>query len=325
MGRKRRRSPLGRVLDDGLYLILRGVVRFMGALRPRWVAPFADVIGTIFWWIDAQGRRVARQNLEAVYHGDLSTREMRDISRGGYRHAARAIALLLHLYPVTAHKLRRWVDVPPIEDHPAFSRALNRGSVLVSGHVGNWEILLALRRLYPTLPPTAYVLEEIPNPALNRLMKAVRGKDDIVTAMRKGGASLVVKTVRNGGIAAILADRNVRGYHGGIYANFLGLDARTTPLPSWIALRMEVPLHVALCIPTGGGRYRLWLSPDLTEHLPNGDIQSRQREVTERINHILSAAILAWPQIWSWNLARWKGRPTEEVGDYPAYSKHDPA
>lgn len=313
-----------RAADGALYRALMVVVRIFAALPSRWVLNVADTLGNALYFIDARGRRIARQNLDAVYQGDKSRKEKAAIARAGFRESARAIALMLHCHPMTPGKFRRWVDMPEVEGHPYFEAVQQRGAVFVSAHIGNWEILLALRILYPELPRSIFVAETVPNRALNRFMGGLRGHGDLVAAMRKGGAMQVVKTVREGGIAAIVADRNVRGYHGGIYAPFLGLPARTTPLPAWMALRLDVPLHVILCLPYGDGRYRVWLGPDLVENLPPGTMESRQRELTARINHVLGAVVLAQPESWNWAQARFKGRPEEERGLYPPYSKHDP-
>lgn len=119
----------------------------------------------------------------------------------------------------------------------------------------------------------------------------------------------------------MLADRNVRGSEGGIWAPFLGLQARTTPLPGWLAVRNEVPVVPVLSLPQADGRYRLWVGPDVAEGVDTSDRDAAILEITTRVNRVLEAAIRAHPEIWNWTLKRFKSRPERELGPYPAYSR----
>jgi len=120
----------------------------------------------------------------------------------------------------------------------------------------------------------------------------------------------------------MLVDRNVPRRYGGVYVPFLGLPARTTPLPARLAHWHGVPLIVAMMIPEGDLRWRLWLSEDL---LPRtGDEDADVAVGLARMNDLFSRAIREHPEQWTWMLKRWKSRPTPEVGPYPAYSLFEP-
>ena len=328
MGRKRlkrKRGRLGRILEDAQVGVFMGAVRVLSALPSRWVLNLSDFVAGVMWLVDRKGRNVARQNLTAVFGENLDPARRREILRGSYRGGVRAILLLLHLHPMTPEKLRRWVDVPEdAYDDARFQQMHEKGAILVSGHIGNWELLLGMSLLFPTLPPMVFVAEVVPHDAVNRLLEGLRAHGDLIGAMRKGGSRIVLNNVRSGGTAALLADRNVRGIHGGLFVPFLGLPARTTPLPSWLALRNEVPLFPIFCFPTEGDRYRVWLGPDLTQGIEDPHAPAAQYELTLRINNAISDVIRARPELWNWRLKRFRGRPDPELGDYPPYSRHDP-
>ncbi|MDJ0521089.1 MAG: hypothetical protein QNJ90_03340 [Planctomycetota bacterium] len=303
---------------------LIAVVKVLRALPSRWVLRFADAIGVLHSVLDRRGRKAALQNLVVAFGGTMSRAERLRIHRESYKLQIRAIALLLHLQPLTRERFDRWVDVAELVDAETERRIRERGAVLVSGHIGNWEMLLGLRIAFPDFPPAVFLAEEVPYGAINAFLKKLRSHGDILSAFRKGGARPVIKVVAEGGIAGLLVDRNVRRDHGGVFVPFLGLEARTTPLPAWIALRHDVPVHPVFCVPQEGDRYRIWLGPDLTQDLPPGDHHERMRELLTRINHSLETVIRARPELWNWTLKRFKSRPEVELGDYPAYSLHDP-
>ncbi|MDA1195469.1 MAG: hypothetical protein O2894_09830 [Planctomycetota bacterium] len=319
--RLRRWAPLERLAVHAAV----GAIHVIAALPARWVLTAADALGSLLSVLDRRGLRAARANLNIVFGDTKTTLEKLRIHRRSYRHTVRALFLLLHLQPLTPKRFGRWVEVDPAMRDAWQTRLLReRGGVLVSGHIGNWELMLGLRVLFQDFPPTVFLAEQIPHGAINDVLKRLRSHGDVVAAFRKGGARAVIAAVAAGGTAALLVDRNVRRQLGGVFAPFMGLEARTSPLPAWIALRHHVPVFPIFCLPTDGGRYRLWLGPDLTTDLPEGDEVARTRELLTRMNAVFEDIIRARPELWNWTLKRWKSRPTVELGRYPAYSLHDP-
>lgn len=306
---------------------LLAATRVMGALPARWIAPLGDALGSLLWLTASRWRRTARQNLRAVFGDDLDRNERRRIAREAARGAARSALLLLHLQPLTAERYRRWVDVPEgLADDPTFDRLRNEGGVLVSGHLGNWELLLGTRVAFPQMPPVTFLVEAAPHDAINEALARLRRHGgDLVGTFREGGAQAASAAVRRRGIAALLVDRNVRRSQGGVYVPFLGLEARTTPLPAMIAQRHGVPVHPIFCLPIEGGRYRLWVGPDLTRGLPEGgDPLAWRRALLVRLNDVFEELVRARPELWAWSIKRYKARPTVELGRYPPYSLHEP-
>jgi KDO2-lipid IV(A) lauroyltransferase len=301
-----------------------GGVKVVAALPSRWILVAGDFVGNLLSVLDRRGYHAAHQNMEIAFGGALDRHERQRIHRRAYRQVVRSMFLLVHLQPLDARRYRRWVDVPDVREAWQTRLIEAKGGVLVSGHIGNWELMLGLRVMFPDMPPTAFLAEAIPHSALNRILKGLRSHGDLIGAFRKGGARAVISNVAAGGTAALLVDRNVRGAHGGVYAPFMGLPARTTPLPAWISLRYGVPLFPMLCLPTEAGRYRLWLGPNLAEDLPEGTEQEQVLELLTRMNAVFEDVIRARPELWNWTLKRWKSRPSQELDGYPAYSLWDP-
>ncbi len=322
--RHSQRLRRSRALENIAVEVLVGLVKILRALPSRWVLWSADRLGTLSTLYDRRGRKAALQNLRIAFGDTYSERERRRIFKSSQQLVMRSMALLLHLQPLTAKKYLRWVDMPDVRDHEKTRHIIDKGAVLVSGHVGNWELLLGMRILFPGFPPTVFLAEEIPYGAINRFLQKLRAHGDLISAFRKGGARTVIKVVADGGIAGLLVDRNVRRPHGGVFAPFLGLPARTTPLPAWIALRHGVPVYPIFCLPKGDGRYRMWMGPDLSKDLPGEDDRERTVALLTRINQTLETLIRAQPELWTWSLKRFKSRPEVELGDYPPYSIHDP-
>jgi KDO2-lipid IV(A) lauroyltransferase len=225
---------------------------------------------------------------------------------------------------MTPAKYARWVRVSPeaMAWLQHLSATFDKG-VIVSGHLGNWELLLGTRLAFPNSAKITSLFEQTPVPELDVALDSLRGRSGGKGAVRKGGAMALKAALDRGESVGLLVDRNVRQEHGGVWAPFLGLEARTSPLPVVLARRYGLPMGMLLCVPDGPRRWRLWMSPNFMEP-PTDDEAADVRRVLTKINDALGAKIREHPEAWLWMIKRWKSRPTEALGRYPAYSYWDP-
>jgi lauroyl/myristoyl acyltransferase len=289
------------------------------------VQALAATVGTLVWLLDARGREVGRQNLEAVFGETKSRAERARILRASYRNALFSELILLHLQPVTPARYQRLVRMDP-DDEARYRRYASERTpvVLVSGHLGSWELLVLGRAAYAYAPPFAYLVESTGHPDIDQVLERLRNAGGRGSAQRKRGALALKQALAQGRSVSLMMDRNLWGQQGGVYVPFLGLSARTTPLGAVLARAFDVPLAVTLLLPEGPLRWRLWISEDMRPPA-SADAEADVAQALRRSNEVLSQAILRHPEAYLWNLKRFKSRPTAEQGRYPAYSHHDPA
>lgn len=312
-----------RLLEDLAVGCVYSASKILAALPARWIQDVANALGTLLAVVDRRGRSVAFQNMAVAFGADQPAAERRRIFRASYQNVVRSMLVLLHVQPLDERKFRAWVELEDVANAPQTHRIRERGGVFVSGHYGNWELLLGLRTLFQHFPPSVFMAEEVPHQAVDRVLRKLRSHGDLRGAFRKGGARALVGVVRQGGTAGILVDRNVRRVRGGIWVPFLGRPARTSPLPAWLATRHGVPIYPIFCLPLENGRYRLWLGPDMTEGLTGQTEFETNREIMGRINAVLEDLVRARPELWTWTLKRFKSRPNQALEGYPAYSEWD--
>ena len=294
------------------------------ALPMRVALWLSSALAFVVFAFDRRGRKAGHQNLAVAFGDELTPKERRRILRGSYRNALTAEVLLFHLQPLTAEKWSKVVKIRP-EDDVRFRAMLLQTPVVVfaSGHYGNWEMLLAARTALDYAPETAYVAESTGRPRVDAIFNRLRDRGSGGAAKRKNGAMALKAALEDEKSVCLLVDRNVRGHHGGRYVPFLGLPARTTPLPAVLARWYGVPLAVLLLLPEGRASWRLWISPDVSG--PKTDDEAGDLlATTTRMNDVLSRVIRERPEAWAWMIKRWKSRPTPELGPYPAYSLFDP-
>jgi Kdo2-lipid IVA lauroyltransferase/acyltransferase len=317
---RRIRRSLGRVIGA----TIRGSATIASRIPDPLALRIADALALVLYLVNSRGRAAGHENLKAVYGDSVSARERRRILRGSYRTIMRSAWSLIHLRPLPEERYRRFVTITPeLEERLRRMAGEGKRGVMVSGHLGNYELLAATRAVLPYSPRIAYIVEQTPVRELDDALDELRSRGIGSAAFRKGGALALSRALSRGDCIGIAIDRNVRGEHGGIYVPFLGLPARTTPLPVMLARRYGVGLSLLLCVPDGQDHWRLYFGPDLMEP-PTDDEDADILRVLTKVNDEISRVIREHPESWLWMLKRWKSRPTPELGPYPAYSLYDP-
>jgi KDO2-lipid IV(A) lauroyltransferase len=115
---------------------------------------------------------------------------------------------------------------------------------------------------------------------------------------------------------AIVIDQNVRG-EDGIFVDFFGTSASTTPALATLAIKTEAPIVPVFGIPLPDGRYRIRYLPEV-EYRRTGDTKRDIQELTQICTRIIEEQVRREPEFWVWMHRRWRTRPPEERPSVPA-------
>lgn len=298
------------LLAYGLFLLVELVAR---SLSPEAVDRLAEAGGTLWWLCDRRRRARARANLRVAY-GDA---EPAARTRARVRQAFVAmlrVPLEVFVQPRllrTPRDLRRRSRILGDEADLRAEWARGTGGLIVTGHLGNWELagrLLALHGL-----PARAVTRPVENPWLDAHVRRARGGDERVIPKR-GAVQAVVSTLKQGRWVALLADQNAG--RGGVFVPFFGLAASTHPVPAVLALRLGVPLYVGACLRRPGAPYHFdvhlrRVDPGLGEETSDERVDALLARVTATLEGWVRAA----PEQYNWLHRRWKSRPPGEAPD----------
>ncbi len=183
----------------------------------------------------------------------------------------------------------------------SLARPEGQGAIIVSGHLANWELLpLPLRQAGIF---NAVIYRAANNPYVNDWMVALRERAITPIQIPKGasGARQIVRTLRQGGVVAMLVDQKLND---GIEARFFGLKAMTTDAPASIALRMGLPVIPASIERLKGSRFRMAVHTPIVPD-PDAPRDAEIARVTQAINDFLESRIRAHPAQWLWMHNRW--------------------
>lgn len=299
-GGQRRATLLHRVE----YLLFTGAVRLSGAFGESATARAAAALGRIAYRPLGIRRGDVETNLRVAFpkRGDDW---IRSTAAACYEHLAREALALLRLSRLDPEELVARTEVVGLD---AFRAALNkgRGIVVVTGHLGNWEIggaALAARDI-----PIDGVAQRQANPLFDGAIARARQRLGMGLIDRRRASRLALRSLHAGRVVAFVADQNARG--AGVFVPFFGRLASTHRGPALFALRADAPVFLGTALRLADGRYRVRL--EAVPYPVRGERDDTLRQLTAAFTARLEHAVREAPEQYFWHHRRWKTRPPEE-------------
>ena len=270
--------------------------------------------GGIAWTVYAlfgRLRRVGERNLTLALP-DLPSKTRRKILRGVYRHLGWQLVEFCRMPRYTTRNTENWIRTEGL-DHYLQARAKGNGVLILTGHLGAWE----LSSFYHSLMghPMGMVIRRLDNRTLDEFVNSIRclhgnyvlHKDDfargLMTAMRKGEA------------VGILMDTNMTPPQG-VFARFFGVEACTASGLAHVALKTGAAVLPGFLLwEPAERRYVLHFGPEL-HFSRTGQTKEDVLAATQQCNDVLESWIRRYPDQWLWIHRRWKTRPPGEPGIY---------
>jgi len=191
--------------------------------------------------------------------------------------------------------------------------ALGKGLILVTGHLGNWELggaYIAARGL-----PIDAVARHMANPLFDRYLTKTRERIGMTVIHDEDAVKRVPRALRTGHAVAFLFDQGAVGL-ASTWVPFFGRFAKTPRGPAVFALRLGAPVMFGVALRQPSGRYQLSFEP--IEVVETGDREADVDRIVADYSSVLERWIRRAPEQYLWHHRRWKhqrpGTPPE-LGD----------
>ena len=256
-------------------------------------------------------RRIGELNLKIAFP-EMSRRERSRLLRDSIVNLGRHLGEFSRFSAITPETLRETIDCEGLDNLDA-ARALGRGVIMITGHLGAWEMgSLALSAFgYPF----DFLVRRIENPAIERVIDNTRTRFGNRTIDKRSAARSMLTTLRKGGMLGLLVDINVVR-NKGIFVDFFGVPASTTFIAAKLALRTGAAV-VPIFVPWEERRQRfvMYIGAPLTIEC-SGDEEKDIRQLTSRFTKTVEDYVRRYPDQWLWIHKRWRTRPVGEQNFY---------
>jgi len=269
----------------------------------------ACFLGDLAFTFDRRGRQAdAVRNIRRAFPS-LERAQAVQVLKDVYRNLARMLVDSLKFARLAARG--RGVEFLETVGFERLQQARGEtGVIFVTGHFGHWEVL---GTALPLLGYPVWSLgREFRNPFLDSYVRRMRETTEQHMLPKRGAMRQIIRLLKQGSSVGFLIDQDAR--KDGIFVDFFGRPASTTPAPARIALGTGAPVAFvyARWIP-GRMRFRIVLH-DLVLPQEGADVRTETLRMTQRLTADLEAIVREAPAEWLWLHRRWKTYPGKYGG-----------
>lgn len=283
-------------LKQGLALL---AIHAFGLLPLGLARGLGSFFGRVMWWTQAREAKVTLRNLELCYP-QMPAAERMQLAKRSLRETGKLAAEILVIRQRDIAWLQKRIVAVHGEEHMKNEIAKGKGVIFLAPHLGNWEVLSLLLPLYGELtalyqPPRQAFLEPV--------IKKAREKTGatLVPTNRRGIASLL-KSLREGGITAVLPDQNpAKG--NGEFAPFFSIPAYTMTSVHGFVERSESAVIYGFVKRVAKGFEVFFLPAD--QEIYSDDRQQSLVALNKGVERCVSYC----PEQYQWEYKRFKKQP----------------
>jgi len=294
-----------KVMDFVLYCMALPLVYILSVLPSRWAAWGGRLVGRIAFFIDRRHRLITLRNLEIAFP-ETSLAWRTTLARQCFENFGKTIFELPALLHMPEDRILQMVKFEGVE-HYLEARAQKKGVLLLTAHIGNWELMALAHGLQGY--KLNFVARPLDNPYMNRWITRFRMRSGNHIIPKKGGFRGVYAALKRGESVGLLMDQAVTGSDG-VFVDFFGQKAGTSRAMAILACRFNSPV-----LPT-----YIYREPDDMSHrvvvgppVPLTITSNKNQDIienTQRFQHALEGIIRRHPEQWFWMHRRWKRSPS---------------
>ena len=306
---EKKRQQIKSALDATIFSVVSLLGVLARLMSRRLARRVACLLGDFLHHVVGLRRELVYTNI-GISFPEKSPAEICRIAMGVYRNVAVTLIDVLR-FPLIRNREDAAVLVDMDVDVSEFMRRTRNGqtgSVMVSGHFGNWELMALAFGIM--VKPVTMIVKRLSNDLVDQRMnelRTLRGNSVVYDnlSLRKG-----LRLLSEGGVLAILADQSdpTATYFG----EFLGRRATIFNGAAFFALKAQVPLFVGMCRSITNGKYKIEMQEINTSDLTfcKEDIEI----LSSRYTRVLEEYIKRWPEEWFWLHNRWKNGGDVQTG-----------
>lgn len=281
----------------------RGLIWLGPRLSHQGALAWGRRIGRLAWTLARKDRALVRLNLQNAFDGEIDAHTLDSMERGVFESLGMMAAEAAHSIGWTRADFVAKVRFTG-EEHWRAAVAGGRGVILVTGHMGNWE-LMPPAFLCHTGIAAGIIARDNTNPRLQSRIEALRGRMGNPIFSNEGSAIGLIRLLRRGGALAMLADQRSDRIRC-IPIRFFGRPALTPAGPAFLSRRTGAPI-VPVYIhrrPEEPTHHEMTLFPAIFPD-PGLDAETDESRMIQLTSDCLEQEIRRHPEQWVWLHDRW--------------------
>lgn len=285
-----------------IYLMMQGFGLFINLLPEGLALWLGRRLGSLFYFLDWEHRRVALQNLYIAFGQEKSERVRKAIAKRSFRNVGMMVIEFLRIPGMNTEDFKKKVSFEGLDGALQLLEK-KRGGLLLIGHFGNWELMGFMSKVLKT-SVLAIGKPIKANERLYRFISKIREGAGLEVIPPENATPKVIRALSQNRLVGILIDQRAKRSRG-VWADFFGRKVPTTPGLAVMAIRSGAPVVPVFIIRDGFRKHRLLIKEPI-ELVLTGDMKKDVEINTQRFTDTLEAMIRQYPDQWLWIHRRWE-------------------
>jgi KDO2-lipid IV(A) lauroyltransferase len=277
------------------------LVSFIAGIPHRHIAYAGKLLGMLGYILDRRHQRIVKRNLKFIYP-DWPRDRIRELSKDVFQNMAMTLLEICQMTCFSREDILRKVRIRG-KDNLLNAMKSPKGLILISAHLGNWEMAHIFASCY-LQTPLVLVARKIQPKALNQWVRRLRTRFGSVVLDKAGALRKMVRVLSHGALVGLLIDQGTSRSEG-VEIVFFGRTVTATPAAALLARRYDSPVLPVFCIREGDGSLTFVVEPPLVVRKTK-DMRGDVRVNTQIMNDAIERAVKAYPDQWFWFHKRWK-------------------
>jgi KDO2-lipid IV(A) lauroyltransferase len=285
-----------------IYSVLRLFSLFINLLPEDFSLRTGRQLGRMMFCIDRGHRKIALENLHLAFGKEKSEEELLAIARRTFENLGMMAVEFFRIPRMDVESFKKKVKIEGLEEAlELFGR--RKGILLLLSHFGNWEMMGIMSKLIgDSIMVIAKPMKK--NKRIDQFITKIRNAAGLEVISSIKASRIVIKALSQNRVVGILIDQRAKRSEG-IWADFFGKKAPTTPGLAVLAMKTGAPVVPVFMVRDGFGKHRLVIQEPL-ELVHTGDIKKDVEANTQLFNHTLESMIRQYPDQWFWVHRRWE-------------------
>jgi KDO2-lipid IV(A) lauroyltransferase len=287
------------------YYAMRATIGGLRALSWDAACAFGERLGALGYRPLGIRKRVVESQIAAAFP-DLRHEAVLRLARESYRHLGRTFIETALLDSLGKDGLQRLVETVEGWEEIEEVMSKGKGAVLVTGHIGNWELAgayVAARGV-----PLDAIVRGMANPLFDAYINHTREVIGMTVVHDSEAVRRTPRSLRAGRAVAFVADQGVMGL-ASTFVPFFGRPAKTPRGAAVFALRFDTPVVFVVALRQPNGRYRIVV--ERIEAPQTGDRDRDVDAIVARFTQHLEKWVRAVPAQYFWQHRRWRRQPPD--------------
>ncbi len=295
-----------------LYRLMSLAANLLPRSLGNWVAlRMADA----YYFFFRRAREAVAANMRVILGEEASPAHRQYELRWTFRSFGKSMAEFIGSRRYNAAFIDRCVAFKGLE-HIHAARAAGRGTVLVSAHMGNWELGGAAMSFMGF--QVLAIIQPHPNPRVHRFFMSQRESHNFKTLPVGAAALPILRHLRRNGIVAVMGDRAYGEQ--GLTIDFFGRPAVFPSGPARLALADGAALIPTFVLRRFDDSFMIIVEPPIP--VPECPRRHRAREMTQAFARVLERYVRDNPSQWMPFFPVWEGSGRPPSGS-PAPAPND--